>query len=208
MHKKFKKNYEHKSFDDIQWEKVSEEKTNLAYDNGVKFLEDLDVSQKNLDGKALVFLSYLFAICGAIIYNLLFKKNDFAEITFQNGNLSTLLYCVCGFYAILFCIASMVFLSMRSSVGKYCSPKDIFSNSNENIQHIKNDLCLGLEESISFNLKKYRSRSEFLKNLLLFSVIIPMALIAYFNAWLSLFFSIFASLALLVFLRILFRFYP
>jgi hypothetical protein len=85
MHKKFKKNYEHNSFDDFQWEKFSEEKTNLAYDNGVKFLEDLDVSQKNLDGKALVFLSYLFTICGVLLYNLLFKNKDFLEITFRNG---------------------------------------------------------------------------------------------------------------------------
>ena len=214
MSKKIKKFIEKKftnksnCFDSVKWNEISEEKTNFAYDNAIKFLEDLDDSQKNLDGKALVFLSYLFAICGAIIYNLLFKKNDFTEITFQNGNLSTLLYCVCGFYAILFCIASMVFLSMRSVVGKYARPKDIFSNSNENIQYIKNDLCLGLEEAISFNLKKYRNRSEFLRILLLFSVIIPIALIFYFNAWFSLFFTIFVSFALLMFLRRLFRFYP
>ena len=213
MSKKFKKFIEKKFtnksnfFDCVKWNEISEEKTNFAYDNAIRFLEDLDDSQKNLDGKALVFLSYLFAICGAIIYNLLFKKNDFTEITFQNGNLSTLLYCVCGFYAILFCIASMVFLSMRSVVGKYARPKDIFSNSNENIQYIKNDLCLGLEEAISFNLKKYRNRSEFLRILLLFSVIIPIALIFYFNAWFSLFFTIFASIILLMFLRRLFRFY-
>ena len=213
MSKKIKKFIEKKFtnksnfFDSLKWSEISEEKTNFAYDNAIKFLEDLDDSQKNLDGKALVFLSYLFAICGAIIYNLLFKKNDFTEITFQNGNLSTLLYCVCGFYAILFCIASMVFLSMRSVVGKYARPKDIFSNSNENIQYIKNDLCLGLEEAISFNLKKYRNRSEFLRILLLFSVIIPIALIFYFNAWFSLFFTIFASIILLMFLRRLFRFY-
>ena len=206
MSKKIKKFIEKKFtnksnfFDSLKWSEISEEKTNFAYDNAIKFLEDLD-------GKALVFLSYLFAICGAIIYNLLFKKNDFTEITFQNGNLSTLLYCVCGFYAILFCIASMVFLSMRSVVGKYARPKDIFSNSNENIQYIKNDLCLGLEEAISFNLKKYRNRSEFLRILLLFSVIIPIALIFYFNAWFSLFFTIFASIILLMFLRRLFRFY-
>lgn len=208
MHKKFKKNYEHKSFDDIQWGKVSEEKTNLAYDNGVKFLEDLDGSQKNLDGKALVFLSYLFAICGAIIYNLLFKKNDFAEITFQNGNLSTLLYCVCGFYAILFCIASMVFLSSQRRLARYASPKDIFNNPHDDIQYVKNDLCMGLDEAISFNVKKQNNKANFLKILLFFSVIIPIALIVYFNSWLSLLFIIFDSIILLAFLWILFRFYP
>ena len=31
-----------KWFDGVKWDNLSEEKTNLAYDNAMKFLEDLD----------------------------------------------------------------------------------------------------------------------------------------------------------------------
>ena len=109
MSKKIKKFLEKKFtnksnwFDSVKWNDLSEEKTNLAYDNAIKFLEDLDISQKNLDSKALVFLSYLFTICGVLLYNLLFKNKDFLEVIFQNGmTLSGCILTLCSVYAILF----------------------------------------------------------------------------------------------------------
>jgi hypothetical protein len=52
MSKKIKKFIEKKftnksnCFDSVKWNEISEEKTNLAYDNAMKYLEDLDESQK------------------------------------------------------------------------------------------------------------------------------------------------------------------
>jgi len=215
MSKKIKKFLEKKftnksnCFDSVKWNEISEEKTNLAYDNAMKYLEDLDDSQKNLDSKALVFLSYLFTICGVLLYNLLFKNKDFLEITFRNGiSLSNCILILCFGYAILFCLTAMIFLSTQRRQNRYASPSDIFFNPNNHIQYIKNDLCLGLQEAISFNLKKQNRRASVLKFPLLVSVIFPIGLISYCLTQFCIIYVIIGSIIALVSLWILFRFYP
>lgn len=215
MNKKFKKflakkfTKKPKWFDSVKWNDLSEEKTNLAYDNAMKFLEDLDNSQKNLDSKALVFLSYLFTICGVLLYNLLFKNKDFSEVIFLNGmSLSRCILTLCLGYAILFCLTAMIFLSTQRRQNRYANPSDIFINPNNHTQYIKNDLCLGLEEAISFNVKKQNRRAFVLKALLLLSVIFPIGLIIYCLTQFCIIYVIVGSITVLAALWFLFRVYP
>jgi hypothetical protein len=215
MHKKLKKFLAKKStkktkwFNSVQWDSISEEKTNLAYNNAMKFLEDLDNSQKNLDSKALVFLSYLFTICGVLLYNLLFKNKDFLEIIFLNGmSLSSCILILCLGYAILFCLTAMIFLSTQRRRNRYANPANIFINPNNHTQYIKNDLCIGLEEAISFNVKKQNRRAFVLKFLLLLSVIFPIGLITYCMTQFCIINIVIGSVISLVVLWFLFRVYP
>ena len=215
MSKKIKKFIEKKFtnksnfFDSVKWNEISEEKTNFAYDNAIRFLEDLDDSQKNLDSKALVFLSYLFTICGVLLYNLIFKNKDFLEITFQNDmTLSGCILTLCSIYAILFCLTAMIFLSTQRRQNRYASPSAIFNNPNNHIQYIKNDLCRALQEAISFNLKKQNRRASVLKFLLLVSVIFPIGLITYCLTQFCIINVIIGSIIALVSLWLFFRFYP
>ena len=215
MSKKIKKFIEKKFtnksnfFDSLKWSEISEEKTNFAYDNAIKFLEDLDDSQKNLDGKALVFLSYLFTICGVLLYNLIFKNKDFSEVIFQNDmTLSGCILTLCSIYAILFCLTAMIFLSTQRRQNRYASPSAIFNNQNNDIQYIKNDLCVALQGAISFNLKKQNRRASVLKFLLLVSVIFPIGLITYCLTQFCVIYVIIGSFIALGALWFLFRIYP
>ena len=198
-----------KWFNDIQWNNVSEDKTNLAYENGMKFLEDLDNSKKNLDGKALVFLSYLFTICGVLLYNLLFKNDELSKVMFLHEfTLSLCVLILCSGYAVLFCLTAMIFLSTQRRQNRYAAPVDILTNPNNHAQYIKNDLCLGLQGAIFYNAKKQKGRASLLKALLLFSVIFPICLIAYCLTNLPILGLIFIGVISGVLLWIFFRFYP
>lgn len=192
----------------IEWNNISEEKTDLAYDNAMKFLEDLDNSQKNIDSKALVFLSYLFTICGILLYNILFKDDALNKISLQRGTLFECAIMLCLGYSILFCFTAMIFLSTQRRQNRYAAPVDIFGSSSNCVQHIKNDLCLGLNEAISFNLVKQNRRAFTLKILLLISVIFPIGLISYCLSGITIFWIFLDSTIALVFLWFLFRFYP
>lgn len=162
-------------FEDIDWASVSEEKTNIAYDNSILYLKDLEEAQKSLDSKALVFLSYLFTILGAILYNLFFNFDKVNETIFKQGTNSynVMLILAIG-YSLLFGLTAMIFLATQRKA-KYGKPSSIFNSSNDLTQYIKNDLCIGLQESIAYNIKKQNRKSKALKVLLLLSVIFPIS---------------------------------
>ena len=166
-------------FEDIDWTNVSEEKTNIAYDNSILYLKDLEEAQKNLDSKALVFLFYLFAIFGTIFYNLFFAFDRVNEVIFKQGTNSynALLTLAIG-YSLLFGLTAMIFLTTQKRKAKYGKPSSIFNSSNNLAQYIKNDLCIGLQESIAYNIKKQNRKSKALKVLLLLSIIFPICVIS------------------------------
>jgi len=196
-------------YNNIKWENISNEKTQLAYDNAISFLNDIEQSQKNLDNKALVFLSYLFTISGVLLYHLLFKKNFLSDITLSNDtNLAECILFLCSFYSIIFCLAAMIFLSTQRRLNQYANPKDIFLNSHSESQHLKNDLCIGLQESINFNVKKQNRRASFLRCLLLLSVIIPIATVIYSLLVVKITTIVFVAIFSYLLLWFLFRFYP
>lgn len=177
-----------KWFEDIDWSNVSEEKTNIAYDNSILYLKDLEEAQKSLDSKAMVFLSYLFIIFGAILYNLFFNFDKVNKIIFKQGTNSydVMLILVIG-YSLLFGLTAMIFLATQKRKAKYGKPSSIFGSSNNLSQYIKNDLCIGLQESIAYNIKKQNRKSKALKVLLLLSVIFPICIISIYLFQISLF---------------------
>lgn len=205
----WKKKDVEKWYNNVDWKNINEEKTTLAYDNGMAYLEDLDQSQKNLDNKALVFLSYLFTICGVTLYNLLFQAKPILQMPFSNNmDLSKILLILSLAYAILFCLTALVFLSTQRRKNRFASPKDILFDPNAETQHIKNDICIGLQEAIAFNLSKQNRRALLLKLFLLISVIFPGGLITYCMTNFSLAAISFTCIIILSLFWLLFRYYP
>ena len=193
----------------IDWDSISEEKTNLAYDSGLSFLSELEESQKNIDTKALVFLYYLFTICGVLLYNLIFGKINIVNLSIVKCyTLTQIIFTLFIGYSFLFCIASLVFLTTQRRANKFAKPYDILQNPNNITQYIKNNICIGLQDAISFNLKKIGRRALALKILLLISILFPISTIFYLTTQYSFLFVLFASFIIFVALLILFLFYP
>ncbi len=122
--------------------------------------------------------------------------------------LSRCILTLCLGYAILFCFTAMIFLSTQRRQNRYANPADIFINPNNHTQYIKNDLCVGLEEAISFNVKKQNRRAFVLKALLLVSVIFPIGLTTYCLTQFCMIYVIVGSIIVLAALWFLFRVYP
>ena len=192
-------------FEDVDWSSVSEEKTNIAYDHSILYLKDLEEAQKSLDSKALVFLFYLFTIFGVILYNLFFNFDKVNETIFKQGTNSynVMLILAIG-YSLLFGLTAMIFLATQKRKAKYAKPSSIFISSNGLSQYIKNDLCIGLQESIAYNIKKQNRKSKALKVLLLLSVIFPICIISIYLFQISLFVT--AIMAVISYLALWFLF--
>lgn len=147
----------------IDWS--SKDKTTIAYESAINLLKDLETYEESLDKKAFVFLSYLFAIIGAIVYKI--------SPVFDHSDISNRIVSFLIVYTILFAWTAWLFIPSRKRKLKYSPPNQLFRNTHKLEENIKNDLCIGLDEAINYNLNAYNAKSTRLKTIVLIAVFFP-----------------------------------
>ncbi len=156
----------------IDWSKKTPEQIEFAYQKGENFLNELNLSTKELTKKLHFTTSFFITIS---CFNVVFSKQ--VDKMFNQKKLLNLLMSefFALFFFIMFCVAVWNFLITKSFKNKTPKPKYII-NRDYDVIFIKRDILIGFQDAIDQNLHKHNKIAK------KFNFIIKVAIIVSFFA--------------------------
>ena len=160
-----------KDYDPAKIEALDREKIDLAYNNGVSLLQEIDNGMKVINARTTLLLGYLATIVAALIAALI------QDVFMVRQDMEAFIWVVLVAYLGLIFIIAYLLISPRFAGSIYNEPKNIINKNMfpYDIKLIKIFEIRLLQSRIEFNYKRQNKLSAYLKNSILATFMIPVA---------------------------------